>query len=673
MMNTAMTTPAHPARRALATTLAVLSIAPFAQAQAGDAAAVRRLQEENAALRKQLAEIQAKSSSAPAIQPAATPATPAGARPSAAASTAASRLNTDEGVQVLTPFEVKSDKDYGYLKTNAATATKLAMEIQNIPLNISVISREFLDDTNTRSLTDLFRYSAAASGDTRFAMRVPANSATPQGQFTMRGFHVNTLMRNGVFRYISHNFDNIDRVEVVKGPATVFFGQGYPGGVINYITKQPDFSGNKTDVDYYVNSNSGHRVMIDQNQTLGKKAALRIIGGWEDTQGERRFEYRRANTVTPSLSLIPFDSGKVKITAEAEFLREKFSWNDYDWIFSDFAGWREAATTGRYNSSTATLANTIVANAGNGLTANVVQNTNTPTLAYATYINNKRIATSNWSLPAYTGVERGAYYTNAAGQWVHDEAFNYTSRGAHFRNTIDNLSVTVDLTPFSWLDVRYNFLNEKSENYSVGQGGALTTPYANGINWNAGTGNLSGYYRYAPAVPRRPGLRRRAVGLPPRRPQHHVQPGLPRHQCRPVQPRRRSLQPGHPRPHRRHQAGPPDLLELRPGLRDLPGHQRLPSGRPQRPRRLQGQERVPLPKLAGDHLQGPPHPPRRLPRGTPLGAWPVPAEQLSVVYLLPGHAPEPDPLSRGRLGSLDQLPGRATPGWAACRSRSPRN
>jgi len=186
----------------------------------------------------------------------------------------------------------------------------------------------------------------------------------------------------------------------------------------------------------------------------------------------------------------------LKITAEAEFTRERFMLNDYDWIWSDFAGWNEAARTGRYGSSTATLSNTIAANAGNLLAANVIQNTATPTLAYATYINNKRIANSDWSLPAYTSVERGAYLTDKNGNRFKDEAFNYTSRGAVFNNAIENFSVTADLSPFSWLDVRYNFFKEKSENYTVGQGGALTTPYANGTNWNVGTGNLSGYYRY---------------------------------------------------------------------------------------------------------------------------------------------------------------------------------
>uniref|UniRef100_UPI004049B971 TonB-dependent receptor plug domain-containing protein n=2 Tax=Cephaloticoccus sp. TaxID=1985742 RepID=UPI004049B971 len=143
----------------------------------------------------------------------------------------------DEEIVQLTPFEVQSEKDYGYLKTNSATATRIGMEIQKIPLNVSVQSREFLDDTNSRSLTDLFRYTAAASGDNRFAMRRPANEATPQGTFSIRGFTVNTILRNGIFRYLSYNLDNVERVEIVSGPASVFFGQGYPGGVINYITK----------------------------------------------------------------------------------------------------------------------------------------------------------------------------------------------------------------------------------------------------------------------------------------------------------------------------------------------------------------------------------------------------------------------------------------------------
>jgi len=402
---------------------------------------------------------------------------------------------TDEEVVKLTPFEVESDKDYGYLKTNSATATRIGMEIQKIPLNISVISREFLDDTNAKSLTDLFRYSAAASGDTRFAMRIPANEATPQGSFTMRGFQVNTLMRNGVFRYIGHNLDNVERVEIVKGPASVFFGQGYPGGVINYVTKRPSFTKIPTTISIKLDDNSGQKVVLDSNTVLSKKAAMRIVGAWEDAQGERRYEYRKNFNLTPSLTLKPFDSGKVTINLEFEYQKSRYNANDYDWIYSDFAGWQTAATTGAYGSSTALYNTTITANAGNGLAANVVQATTRPTLAYSTYINNKRNSTGDLTLPAYTSVERGAFITTASGARIQDEGFNYTARGAYNDDEDEVFVATVDLAPFEWLDARYVYTNDKAVNNSVGQGGAVQTPWADGIHWNIGLGNRSGYWR----------------------------------------------------------------------------------------------------------------------------------------------------------------------------------
>ncbi len=418
-----------------------------------------------------------------------------------AAPAATATATEEEGVTTLTPFEATADKDYGYLKTNSATATKIGMEIQKVPMAISVISREFLDDTNARSITDLFRYTASASGDTRFAMRVPANEATPQGGFTLRGFQVNTLMRNGVFRYISHNLDNVERVEVVKGPASVFFGQGYPGGVINYVTKRPSFTKIPSTISVRLDDNSGQKVTIDNNTVLSKKAAMRVVGAWEDTQGERRFEYRKNFNITPSLTLKPLDSGKLTVTAEFEYIKARYNANDYDWIYSDFAGWKNAATTGAYGSSTATLAHTIAANAGNGLTANVVQNTATPSLVYSTYINNKRTATGDLWLAAYTSLERGAYITDASGNFIHDEAFNYTNRGAYSDDEDEVFTVTTDIAATEWLDLRYVYTNDHAVNNSVGQGGGYMTPYADGVHWDIGrlgqpgSAARSGYWR----------------------------------------------------------------------------------------------------------------------------------------------------------------------------------
>src|SRR6185295_140890 len=189
----------------------------------------------------------------------------------------------------------------------------------------------------------------------------------------------------------AYNVDNIERVEIVKGPASVFFGQGYPGGVINYITKRATFAKVPTTFAYLFDDNGGDKIKYDHNVVLSKKTAFRVVGAWEDTVGERRFEFKKGFNVTPSLTIVPFESGKVRVNFDFEYLKERFNYNDYDWIFSDFAGWQSAARTGQYGTSTATLSNSVTG--PNGTT--VVQATTTPTVAYATYINNKRVATGD--------------------------------------------------------------------------------------------------------------------------------------------------------------------------------------------------------------------------------------------------------------------------------------
>ncbi len=374
-------------------------------------------------------------------------------------------LATDDDVETLSAFEVATDKDVGYLKTNSATATRIGMEIQKVPMNVSVLSREFLDDTNAKSITDIFRYSAAASGDTRFAWRRPANEATPQGIFTMRGFAVNTLMRNGVFRYISYNLDNVERVEIVKGPAAVFFGQGYPGGVINYITKRPSFTKIPTTFRYTMDDNNGTKLVIDHNAVLSKKAAFRVVGAWENSYGDRKWEFTKNVNITPSLTLKPFDEGNVTVILEVEMLEETFNVNDLDWIYgAHFDGWKAAhsdKSSSRHRS-------------------------------YGGYVQDLRAASGNYYIPYYNSIERGAYYTDRSGNFIQDESFNWTARGSQAHNEVKTFSAEIAANPFDWLDVKYVFTHDNARYDSIE---GTNRPHANGINWNSNPAATAGYYR----------------------------------------------------------------------------------------------------------------------------------------------------------------------------------
>ncbi len=233
---------------------AVMSVSSFGQTLTPDQ--IRQIQQENEALRKRVADLEGRASPPPPSSQAAPPAaatavpgaplaprtTTAAPRPGSATTPAAVPTTTSvtgasgssgpngNGVVTLSPFEVQSERDYGYLRTNSATATRIGTEIQLVPLSITVLSEDFLRDTNTRDIQDVLRYTSSSAGDTRMGVLQPATGATPSGNMSLRGFPINSRLRNGVLRYNLYNLDNVERVEVIKGPAAVFFGQAFPGG-----------------------------------------------------------------------------------------------------------------------------------------------------------------------------------------------------------------------------------------------------------------------------------------------------------------------------------------------------------------------------------------------------------------------------------------------------------
>lgn len=466
-------------KKYLVSCLAALMTVTAPMGFAADSDALRKLQEENAALRRRLAALEGA--------PAATPAAPAATAPSTGpvAPTSRTPMRADEGVQTLNAFEVKTDKDFGYLRTNSATATKIGTEIQKVPLNVSVISEDFIKDANFKDIQDVLRYQSSSAGDGRMGLLQPATGFTPAGNMSLRGFPINSRLRNGLLRYNAYNLDNVDRVEIIKGPAAVFFGNAFPGGVINYVTKQPSFSTVPTTLTYsysgYDNRIGGERVTLDHNHVLSDKAALRLTGAWDKGIGNARFEFQDGYSANAGLTLIPLKSGKLKIFLEGEVLQRLRNQDDDSWRwptqwFKDYA---------------APPANLIAAA---GLSANA-----DPVGAYrarilnglGTWIADVRNAANDQYIPLWTQpLEHGAYITNRSGQRVHDKKFNYYGVGTYSKDENSTFSVVTDYSPVEWLDVRHSF---SAVNSRFDRLFSAANPYADGVRYNVGGVTYQGY------------------------------------------------------------------------------------------------------------------------------------------------------------------------------------
>ena len=496
-MNSVPSYQVHRASKYLVACLAALVAVSAPSLRAATADDVQKLQDENATLRKRLAELEGQ-----AAQTATTTTTTT--TKTAVAAPAGTALATDQGVQTMSKFEVSTEKDRGYLKTNSATATRIGMEVQRTPLAIEIKSAEFLQDTNAQNITDILRYTSSGSGDNSFNMARPANSATPVGNFTMRGFQINTMLRDGVKRYTSFNLDNTERVEIVKGPAALFFGNGAPGGVINYITKVPVFARIPTTIEYITGTDQKQKWRIDSNQMFSPKASMRVIAASENSGGQRRFEYVKNNNATIGLTLVPFTSGKLRITTKAEYDDNKYmTTRSTEWFYPDawFTAYNNTQSAPA-DASLITLENGAVRN-GFSLGGNAVGSAAAAALmagryniigGYGNWGNDYRSGTNAWTTPNYTNIARGAFYLDKNGNKIHDEAFNWDARGAMSHDTVNTIDMAVEVSPFDWADFRYVVTSDNNRYDSIESG---YSPYADGRTFSSfgGVGgNSAGYY-----------------------------------------------------------------------------------------------------------------------------------------------------------------------------------
>ena len=189
----------------------------------------------------------------------------------------------------------------GYAAVSAETGTKMDLPLMETPMGIQVIGRQVLNDQQTVNLIDAL---VNVSGVT------PTNdSFGTSDSFSVRGFDGAALLYQDGARMdeysdsgIPQDMANVESVEVVKGPESVLFGQGEPGGLVNVITKKP-----RTDrFDSFSQQLGPHRFyrsVSDSNLPLiGDKLLGRLVLDWTDAHSFRNFGFTRELNAYPSLA-----------------------------------------------------------------------------------------------------------------------------------------------------------------------------------------------------------------------------------------------------------------------------------------------------------------------------------------------------------------------------------
>lgn len=229
---------------------------------------------------------------------------------------------------VLSEFIVSGSKDNSYGATTAFTATRIGIPIIQTPLNIQVITAELIQDQAAYNFQNAMRYTSGVSGDsTNFEA---GNLFLPQStSSTIRGFVPNVFLRNGFRRFTNLNTENAERVEIVKGPASVFFGQSAPGGVVNIISRKPSRT-QEAALNLKYGSYDFKKASVDLTGPIGKTLAYRVYASYLDSDDWRDFTYNKQTTVNPSLLWQP--SSNLTVSLEYEHVNTRRNWVPYTLI-----------------------------------------------------------------------------------------------------------------------------------------------------------------------------------------------------------------------------------------------------------------------------------------------------------------------------------------------------
>jgi iron complex outermembrane recepter protein len=225
----------------------------------------------------------------------------------------------DEEIEVIATGEAEENE---YIEPNASTATRTDTPQRDIPQAIQVIPQQVIKDQGVTRIEDALRNAVGVNQQ--------VDRRSPAGSYNIRGFESRGL-RNGF------DFDgsgtgrqtplqlpnNIERVEVLRGPDSVLNGAGEPGGTVNYVTKQP-----LTEPFYSLEFTAGqfdfYQPSIDLTGPLteDKKLLYRFTAAYQSFGSFLDFVEGDAVSIAPTISYDFSDATNLKLEYEYAYYEQ---------------------------------------------------------------------------------------------------------------------------------------------------------------------------------------------------------------------------------------------------------------------------------------------------------------------------------------------------------------
>lgn len=220
-----------------------------------------------------------------------------------------------QAVTNLPTISVKADKEISLKQEvwQASSATKGLMQLKDVPQIVNVVPKQVLREQTVTSMQGALQNVAGLSFSVGDGQR---------DQVMIRGFsaitdnYVDGIRDDALY---FRDMSNVERIEVLKGPASVLYGRGSAGGLVNKINKKP-IDQSLREVSLIGSTTGQRRAEVDVNEKVAENVKVRLTGAVEDSDGYRDQAFLKRQAVAPSVQWDITD--KTKLLLQADYLHD---------------------------------------------------------------------------------------------------------------------------------------------------------------------------------------------------------------------------------------------------------------------------------------------------------------------------------------------------------------
>lgn len=203
----------------------------------------------------------------------------------------------------------------GLKARRAAAGTKTETPLIETPQSITVIDGDELVRRNVQSINQALGYVAGVSPNQRGGM------VTRYDQLVVRGFAPGVFLDGmrliaGPYSTPQIDFNRIDHIDIVKGPASVLYGNATPGGLVNLASKLPE-EGRFGRIEGQLGSYATRRGAADINAPLDSQGKWlgRLVAGWQKGDGLTEGTFSERYHISPMLTFEPTPDTSLTLVA----------------------------------------------------------------------------------------------------------------------------------------------------------------------------------------------------------------------------------------------------------------------------------------------------------------------------------------------------------------------